>query len=311
LNPPLPIWPTTHPAPDRTVPLINLRLHPRRLGGHHLPAGTLPTGIYATAAVQAKVSTDTRHAAWMWKSQPHSKLKTVLQARFGQLPTNKLLHRYDPVNHDPHCPFCGQLDGGTHLLMCCAHQAFKAHYISRHNGAAQLILRAIARSPHAPLLQAADVGLPHPMTQLHTPALPTRPLDPASASPLPYRPDILLHNPHPLPCDPSADPPTPDHAHYTIIEVGYGMDLSLDITYSTKLLQHRTLRDRLAPRKILYLPIALGATGALHSTTHDTLNRLHINNVPGLCHKLIAHALHTAHTIKRDRLARAADQQPP
>jgi hypothetical protein len=169
-------------------------------------------------------------------------------------------------------------------------------------------LRAIGKSVHAPFLHAADIGHHTPQTQLLVPNLPTRLTDPTTQSSLPFRPDILLHNPAPVPSDHQI---TPANVHYTILEIGYGMDTDLDSVYTRKLAQHAALLAHLRPHSILYLPIVLGNTGALHSSVPSVLAQLRIPNPDKTCQKLIASALHRAQIIKRERLQRVADEQPP
>jgi hypothetical protein len=67
--------------------------------------------------------------------------KRVLQYRYGLLPTNKLLHRYNKVKSTA-CPLCGGEDGGHHAVSSCPAALSHAATL-RHNAAGTAILKAI------------------------------------------------------------------------------------------------------------------------------------------------------------------------
>jgi hypothetical protein len=82
-------------------------------------------------------------------------IQAMLQYRTGTLPTNKLLHRMKLVD-SPSCPHCGQMDGGTHMLMECPKT--EGLRTERHHDTARLIFRAIAKGRKGGYLKMVDIG---------------------------------------------------------------------------------------------------------------------------------------------------------
>ena len=108
---------------------------------------------------------DVSNHFWNAPDVTTSMITMILKYRFGQLWNMKIAFRqqrpYLPGLQKPksdRCPHCGSADSGGHILGGCKLPIFKALYISRHDSALRMLLKAIVKGSHGGFYTIADIG---------------------------------------------------------------------------------------------------------------------------------------------------------
>ena len=260
----------------------------------------------------------------------------VILARFGQTwnmnQAWKQGRPYKPgmqVPRFPGCPLCKHVDSIGHMLGDCSHCIIKSIIIERHNHAGRLILGALHRGSLGNCYTIADIGSQEKMAgmQQHDTRIPDfmladidLPEGPSQLRKL--RPDIMITDVTPgetLSCKPSRKRGRHggQHNHHItttangrarrvwIVEVGYCSDTRYLDKLQEKTLQHRQLQSLLMDKgfKVTCLPIILGNSGAIYSTTESSLLQLGISHkaAQSLMLKLSDHAARYLHKLIKTR----------
>jgi hypothetical protein len=198
--------------------------------------------------------------------------KRVLQYRYGLLPTNKLLHRYNKVKSTA-CPLCGGEDGGHHAVSSCPALSHAATL--RHNEAGTAILKAIHQGCKGRLLLTSDVGWRKRHDKANEPPLPqaatTRNIqlsDLPDSIPIHIKeaitrcsiPDAILYD---------FDFERGTHK-YILVEVKYCRDTDPEPQRDRASQQHQVLRETIqkyAPQATVdQVTLTLGVSGAIYNS---------------------------------------------
>jgi ribonuclease HI len=227
----------------------------------------------------------------------HLERKRALQYRTGTLPTNKLLHRFDP-NHTDKCPLCNEQDGGHHAISGCRIVAGTIG-AERHHKLGRIIMKAIARGSKGATLVMADVGrkellkvdgLDHLPCRLPDWLIPGSVIDPAKRMKLKssFRPDGLMVTKSMHGC-------LDESSHIHIIELKCCRDSDRSHQEARAEGQHEQLAEFLAESwgcQVQLVPIMIGVGGTVYNTLKAQLLEL---GVAPTQYKAIAIALnHTA-----------------
>ena len=115
--------------------------------------------------IEASTVPNIHEASWNTPAVTLPMLRNTLKARYGQLWNKHMAFiRNMPyrnglgVARNDSCPLCGQPDSGSHILGGCGHPEMKKAYISRHNAAGRLILKAIQSGAKGNCFTIADIG---------------------------------------------------------------------------------------------------------------------------------------------------------
>ena len=244
--------------------------------------------------------------------------KRATQCRWGQLPTNKNLHRWKK-RPDSNCPLCMQPDGGHHAISACP--AVSNAVTLRHNKAGTAIVQAILKGSRGEELRAADVGYNRHVQQAATAAewdsddegsegpsdntAGTTGTDGAASSPAPPGnqrrwdqssiPDATLQH---------TDPAT-GREKYTLVEIKYCEDTRPEGQETRAREQHQALKHRLESggADVSVVTIMLGVTGAIYKDTTESLQQLGVTGaaLPRLLKHLHFHAVTSLNTIWKHR----------
>ena len=262
--------------------------------------------------------------------------RQVILARFGQTwnmnQAWKQGRPYKPgmqVPRFPGCPLCKHADSIGHMLGECSHRIIKSIIIERHNHAARLILGALHRGSLGNCYTIADIGSQERMAgmQQHDTRIPDFmladiDLPEGPSQPRKLRPDIMITDITPgetLSCKPSRKRGRhggQQNHHITttangrarrvwIVEVGYCSDTRHLDKLQEKTRQHRQLQSLLMDKgfKVTCLPIILGNSDAIYSTTESSLLQHGISHkaAQSLMLKLSDHAARYLHKLIKTR----------
>lgn len=137
------------PKPMTSLYLSNLSEDiKRKVTPHHSGGQFTTTGLYAQLWNKAIGSLLPSSVSRIWTDPAITwyQATLALKARWGQLYTNKLAHRYGRAKSDL-CPTCkSEPDSVGHLLGGCKEKSCKAITIERHNVGVRICHRAITRS---------------------------------------------------------------------------------------------------------------------------------------------------------------------
>jgi hypothetical protein len=261
----------------------------------------------------------TIHAKWSTtymrgKNYDPKHVKAVFQYRTGTLPTNKLLHRMK-ISPTPMCPLCGELDGGTHLLMEC--QGMENARTERHHQLARMTFRAIARGRKGGYLKMVDIGtkekrkeydLDHIEGSVPKWLFPKRiQQDEKELAKLRrrYRPDGLLIE------EPTGAPFwTPGTIIY-IVEFKLAQDSKQQQQAQNAKQQHEEFADMLRKQNYMVevVPLILGISGLIYHETIESLKKLGVRDqqLADLLEKLNTAAARWVHQMRQARLSSTKD----
>jgi ribonuclease HI len=284
----------TRKEPKTTVtyhPLPNMAESLKQRTHNICKLGLSNTGtIYYTSWQQLASKMHNKYShLFMTSSKVTSKQrKRVLQYRYGQLPTYKLLHRYGKAPSSA-CPLCGGEDGGHHAVSAC--QALSKAVTLRHNEAGTAILKAISRGCKGNLLVASDVG----WRKRHRDGEPTAPAAYNRRMTAQDMPDDMPEQvkqalatrgsiPDAIMCQVDE---TTQRRHYTLVEVKYCRDTDPTNQQHKAEQQHSQLKETIeeygANANVDQVTILLGVSGVIYTDTADLLKKkLGIRDTPQL-----------------------------
>lgn len=83
--------------------------------------------------------------------------RAAIRYRMGLTWSAKLARRYrtQGMAHDGLCPLCGEIDGGTHIMLECRH--LKPYHIARHDAAVVILAKSLLKSSHGNSYLVSDV----------------------------------------------------------------------------------------------------------------------------------------------------------
>jgi hypothetical protein len=259
--------------PNMAESLKSIMHHRRKTG-----MSDISTTYYSSWQSKLNVIDEAHSHMFMTSSKvTPTQRKRVLQYRYGLLPTNKLLYRYQKVNSTA-CPLCGGEDGGHHAVSSCP--ALSKAVTLRHNDAGTAILKAIHQGCKGRLLLTSDVG----WRKRH---------DKETESPLPQaattRHIQVNHLPDSIPIhikDALTRCSIPDAVlydydferdvhHYILVEVKYCRDTDPAQQRERASQQHQVLRETIqkyAPQATVdQVTLMLGVSGAIYNSTIEAL----------------------------------------
>ena len=244
-------------------------------------------GIYAEAWNKALPSLTHASVAGFWSDSaiPWATKMLCFKARWGQMWTNKMAHRYG-LTPTSTCSQCHEEDGVGHALGGCHAPEPAAMRIERHNQAVRTLRSAISKGAKGGYYMLMDAGsakdLPTGVsgTRLKQWMLPSLPGSELSK----LRPDILLIGG--LDPDASDDQAasdakqSPATLRFYVIEVGFGGDTDLDAKASEKQEQHKRLVQLLREQgyQVQYHAIPIGRTGVIPRTVLNSLAALGVGH---------------------------------
>ena len=232
-----------------------------------------PSGVYATLLAKIMPDISAAHSFKSWTSAKSgwARSRRAFRALWGQMPNQKLEHRYGRAATDT-CPLCRSArDGVGHILGQCPR--LKGAHIKRHDTAVRTIFKALRHATAAPAYCVVDAGVEaRSMRGVHADRPPAWALPNTPESDLDkMRPDILvLHN-----RDARGNVLTPGLPNKAVIfEVGYCSDFGHEDRAAVKRDQHKALADALrAADWTVEGPhaITIGRCGTIPTATAQTL----------------------------------------
>ena len=242
--------------------------------------------------------------------------KLCLQARWGLLPHNKNLNRWNN-SISSSCPLCGEEDGGHHAISAC--KGLSKTATIRHNNAGSKIVLAIRKGRRGGELVTSDVGLSARVAadELQAQALVTKRkftsadllANPTLAQNIPQDMwEILtqtLQDSHSIP-DALLYRRVDRREYYshifTIVEIKYCRDTKPEDQWARATEQHQALADSLRGMKghdetqhiieVEQVNIMLGVAGSIYNETVATLTKLGVTG--GQLDELLTGLHHTA-----------------
>lgn len=286
-----------------------------------LQAGKTNNSLYVQLNKKVYENAHAGHSNFMWNkgsNVPFQTIKMVFQARWGTTYHQGRAVQFKQRDRstgmplsNPACRLCGRPDGPVHTFAGCLHPQIKAHTISRHNKAVQIIHKAIGTGELGGSYCIVDATkqdhLPAGVASNRLPAWLLPNVDATTLAKL--RPDILLVKGLPTrEADGLVRLPQQDLAQLQrtctilIIEIGYASEFRYNEKHAQKTAQHAELMTLLRGSgwDVKQYNVVLGIAATINRDVIDLLEAL---GVPALKKKSSLHELHKLGATKvRDML---------